>query len=656
MGFTKSHYIKTQLIFARSLHHSGTTNTYVCHLGLPLHPRSSRRKHINTMISNRLVKMRLALLQYDLEVTYLPGRQMLVADLLSRNFLESSYDNEIKLEGYVHNLNYSKPVLNRGVIISETKSDENLTKVIQYCKQGWPNCKSSLPKNEFVRHYAKHRNELIVCEDNLLYFNNRVVIPEVLKSSALESLHSGHMGTQKTILRAQETMYWINMNNDIQSFIKKCLTCQTFKGQKTKEPLMPLEIAKFPFERISMDILNFKSREYLVIVDSYSKWIELLPLKTKKCSEIISKLKDLFSKFGIPCIIQSDNSPFNSLEIKKFCNEYNIKWWFSSPNYPNSNSSEQAVKICKNILKKSDFAHCDYIDLLTEYRATKIPELKFSPSEIMMGRVIRTKIIINPEKLKPIPNLGEAHCSLKIDMKRRQNKQKQYYDRKTRVEHPFHQDENVLVREGDRWIRGKIVKQSEHPRSYWVQTEKGSMLRRNTFHLKHSPIVFKESRVNKDNFDDIAEIHYLKPEANTNATLIDQNCSSSSSNLSTNATLIDQNCSSFSFNTNATLINENCSGSNCIAQVNSNPLVSENSSVVPNLVVHETCSNLVKHNTINNTLVPQKVDNSSSESENSFHSLSSVENTPLKNERHDHDYLVRSKSGRVSKKPKRLNL
>uniref|UniRef100_A0A8D8X2M1 RNA-directed DNA polymerase n=1 Tax=Cacopsylla melanoneura TaxID=428564 RepID=A0A8D8X2M1_9HEMI len=377
--------------------------------------------------------MRLALLQYDLDVTYLPGRQMLVADLLSRNFIEKSYDNEIPLQGYVHNLYAVELELSNEVIIREGKLDENISKIIQYSIQGWPKNKSSLPKNEIIRHFAKLKEKLMVSEDGLLYYDNRVVIPETLKSSALKSLHSGHMGIQKTILRAKETMYWINMNNNIESYIKKCLTCQTFRGQKMKEPLQPIEISNFPFERISLDILTYNSKDYLVVVDSYSKWIELYRLKSKKCSEIISKLKNLF------------------------------------------------------------------------------------------GRLIRTKIPINSHKLKPISGLGKIHHSLKTKMRQSQLNQKKYYDKKTRLEKPFQSGENVLVREGERWIRGKIIQSTEYPRSYWVKTEKGSKVRRNTLHLKHTPIIFEDCDT-PDNFDDFLEIHCYKKSdtASSDATLIDQ--------------------------------------------------------------------------------------------------------------------------------------
>ncbi|KAL1448217.1 hypothetical protein WDU94_005693 [Cyamophila willieti] len=456
------------------------------------------------------------------------------------------------------------------------------------------------------------------------------------------------MGIQKTILRAKETMYWINMQNDIHSFINKCLTCQTFRGQKTKEPLQPIEIASFPFERVSMDIMTFKSKDYLVIVDSYSKWIELLPLRTKKCSEIISKLKDTWAKFGTPCICQSDNSPFNSVEIKQFCKQYNITWWFSSPKYPNSNSCEQAVKICKDILKKADFSRCDYTDLLSEYRATKIPELNLSPSEILMGRVIRTKIPISKDKLKPLSNLKEAHENLKIKLRQSQQRQKLHYDKKCKREFPFHPDENVLVRDNDRWIRGKIIKQTEYPRSYLVKTEKGSVIRRNTLHLKHTPIMFSESGVHsQDSFDDFLEVRCLSSRNKSNATLSSQGFDSADSS---NSVVNESNIH----------IVPSESLDNTLLNVPSIDSRSPHNETVfappPDLNTSSSFSDGTTEG-VNNTLTSGALSGEECETDSgeSFHSISSIENSPI-SVVHDHDYLLTSKSGRIIKRPKRLNL
>ncbi|KAK9679628.1 hypothetical protein QE152_g39841 [Popillia japonica] len=49
--------------------------------------------------------MRLKLLTYDIELKYLPGKKMFIADLLSRNFLSEKYENELNIEGTVHCIN-----------------------------------------------------------------------------------------------------------------------------------------------------------------------------------------------------------------------------------------------------------------------------------------------------------------------------------------------------------------------------------------------------------------------------------------------------------------------------------------------------------------------------------------------------------------------
>jgi len=49
--------------------------------------------------------MKLKLLIYDLEINYLPGKEMHIADLLSRNYINNEFDKEINIEGVVHSIN-----------------------------------------------------------------------------------------------------------------------------------------------------------------------------------------------------------------------------------------------------------------------------------------------------------------------------------------------------------------------------------------------------------------------------------------------------------------------------------------------------------------------------------------------------------------------
>lgn len=83
-------------------------------------------KNICQVPSNRLQCMKLQLLKYEICVEYLPGPKMCIADMLSRNYLPESYQNEIYLEGEICNLE-TVPLLSSELIF-EKKKKQNKTK------------------------------------------------------------------------------------------------------------------------------------------------------------------------------------------------------------------------------------------------------------------------------------------------------------------------------------------------------------------------------------------------------------------------------------------------------------------------------------------------------------------------------------------------
>jgi len=126
-----------------------------------------------------------------------------------------------------------------------------------------------------------------------------------------------------------------------------------FSNSKVKEPIIQHDFSRIPFQKIGMEIAEFKNISYLVIVDYYSRWIEVNKLKFKNTSEIIKKVKKIVVRFGIPEIIVVDNNPFGSYELKFFATEWGINIANSSPNFPRSNGlAEKAVGIIKTMLKK----------------------------------------------------------------------------------------------------------------------------------------------------------------------------------------------------------------------------------------------------------------------------------------------------------------
>ena len=123
---------------------------------------------------------------------------------------------------------------------------------------------------------------------------------------------------------------------------------------------------------------------------------------------MIELFKTVFSRFGIPLEVVSDNGPqFASYEFAQFAKAYDFIHITSDPLYPQSNGlAEKAVSIGKNLLRKATPENLDVA--LMNYRATPL-RCGLSPCQLMFGgRLIRTKLLCTASALssrkKPHPN------------------------------------------------------------------------------------------------------------------------------------------------------------------------------------------------------------------------------------------------------------
>ncbi|KAK9694671.1 hypothetical protein QE152_g33366 [Popillia japonica] len=90
--------------------------------------------------------------------------------------------------------------------------------------------------------------------------------------------------------------------------------------------------------------------------------------------------------------------PFGSTEFQNFCRSWNIKSITSSPFYPPANG---LVDVSKRIMNKAIESNTDVEILLLEYRSTTVPSIEVSPAKAVMNRLLRTRIPIKDENLKP---------------------------------------------------------------------------------------------------------------------------------------------------------------------------------------------------------------------------------------------------------------
>ena len=159
------------------------------------------------------------------------------------------------------------------------------------------------------------------------------------------------------------------------------------------------------------------------MIDYFSRYIEVTKLTQETSNAIITHLKSIFARHGIPQEVVTDSGPqYSSKEFYQFSKQYSFKHTTSSPHFPQSNGeAERGVQTAKQLLKKSDDPHL----ALLSYRTTPIPTIGCSPAELLMNRKLRSNLPTMEHELKPkIPDYS------KIEMKEatRCEKQKENFD------------------------------------------------------------------------------------------------------------------------------------------------------------------------------------------------------------------------------------
>jgi len=417
------------------------------------------QKHINKIGSIRLQRFRLKLLRYNLNLIYVPGKNLHFPDMLSRNSIKETEDDPEMLE-MVHSVSKHMPLTSeqRTRLRLATAMDSQLSQVKEFCLNKWPE-NSKLSSN--LISFAKIKENLYT-EAGILFYGSKIVVPTSLREVISNSLHKGHPGITKMLQKARQLYFWPKMSEDLNKTMKMCRTCEKFSKQDRNEPLLPHKIPELRFQKVACDIVEFGHKNYLVLVDYFSHWIELRPLKNKSSSSIINELQEICSRFGYPQEIVADNNPFASFECKKYYSAKGIIITNSTPHYPKSNGMAESAD-----------------------NNTPISGLNCSPSQILNSRMLRTELPVSTECLQPmiqnnIPQL------LKI----KQGITKKWHDQhRLKKETNYKDGDNIVFRTRNdvHWQKGRVISKGKEPRSYWISRDVDEKhLRRNTSQMKKS--------------------------------------------------------------------------------------------------------------------------------------------------------------------------
>lgn len=358
-----------------------------------------------TKVSARLQRLKLRLLKYNFNIQYRPGKEMFLADTLSRAFTAEGSPEKPDIIHTVHactTLVISPGQLSRWQ--EETQADIDLSRLKSIINSKWPTDKKLSPTLRKFKTIQHH----ITLENGVLFYENRLIVPAALKEETLHRIHEGHLGPQRNLEIATRTFFWLGMTRDVTEYVAACRTCAEWRRKSPREPLKLRPLPTRPWERVATDILHFENADYAVYFDAYSRWIELIKLRTKTASELIKVSKAIFARLGVPVSLISDNVPYASEEFQQFAKEWDFISDTTAPGYAQSNGlAEKAVSIAKNLLRKND----DISAALLQYRNAPIPDLHVSPAQLMMNRILRTDVAFIDHQLQPaLPNSSSVNA------------------------------------------------------------------------------------------------------------------------------------------------------------------------------------------------------------------------------------------------------
>ena len=103
-------------------------------------------------------------------------------------------------------------------------------------EDGIPELKHQLPPP--IREYHQFRKHLY-STDGVVIYKDRIVIPPSLRPSCLSALHAAHQGTSAMTSKAEASIFWPGITNDIQATRANCSHCNRMARHRQHYHLHP---------------------------------------------------------------------------------------------------------------------------------------------------------------------------------------------------------------------------------------------------------------------------------------------------------------------------------------------------------------------------------------------------------------------------------
>lgn len=379
--------------------------------------------------------------QYDFKVKYIPGKENIEADCLSRNPVLGSEENKEELLKIVNLIQ-----------IEDIVEDQDKNDTIKEKKHHW------IHKNRIYYKKVKKNEKIILSEE----FSKKLI-----KKVHDDLCHIGIRQLQKKICPIYTAK---NLTKNIINVCKTCEVCIKNKSRcQGKFGLMSqLGPATKPFEIMSIDTIggfggSRSTKKYLhLLIDHYTRYAFIATSKTQNASDFIKLTKNVQETDEIGIILTDQYPGINSREFKQYLQENNIKLIFTAVNTPFSNGLNERAnqtivnKIRCKINEQNNKRTWTTVarDCIQKYNETDHSVTGFAPKYLLDG----TNVSILPNELKTIERedkwIADRRLALENTIKSHEYNKK-IFDRNRKMQE-FNVGDSVYVENGNRLNRKKL--------------------------------------------------------------------------------------------------------------------------------------------------------------------------------------------------------